>query len=386
MIERSRPKHHDTAGSVASCDVNLPSDGDTEAQAVAESVTGGRVSPEQWATLRLVGFAAYALLLLAQLTVGLPGLERGLPLSPFIIMGWLGLASAVWSIGRDRREVFYALIGWGSLAVAIQVYAMTRSVVDNWWGNPASVPGHPRTIPQQSLTNAEWVTKVERVIGFGHDPTTWLQQHLYIRNDEDAAHWEIFTALVYLSHFFVVYVVAIVQWIRNRTEWLRWVLTLSTLLVFGVSLYLLVPLAPPWLASPAGLVGPVDRVGTRALQYIQLDAASKIWEKGAASSNEVAAFPSLHLGFTVLVSAYFWGRAKLWVRVLLVAYPLAMAFALVYSGEHYIVDCIAGALLAIFVVWFTRRITPWITSRQFLNKNSSSSAVNSSASSSASID
>lgn len=350
----------------------------------ADAPARRRVTVEQWRTLRRIAFGVYCALLLVQFTVGLPGLTRGLPLSPFIIMGWLGLASAVWSIGRDRREVIYALVGWGSLAVAIQIYSMTRAVVDNWWGQPAVVPGHPRTIPQQSLTNAEWVSKLERVIGFGADPTTWLQKRLYIRNDDDAAYWEVFTALVYLSHFFVVYVVAIVQWIRNRAEWLRWVLTLSTLLVFGVSLYLLVPLAPPWLASPAGLVGPVDRVGTRALEYIQLDAASKIWERGAASNNEVAAFPSLHLGFTVLVSAYFWGRARTWLRVVLVLYPLSMTFALVYSGEHYIVDCIAGALLAIFVVWFTRRVARWWEARQPLKRNSSSLVVNSSESSSAS--
>lgn len=350
------------------------------------AVVSSRLSQLQWRTLRRVCFVVYGALVVVQLTAGIPPFDPGLPVSPVILLGWFGLASAIWSLGRDRRELVYALIGWGSLAVAIRLYSATRGVVDNWWGDPVPVPGLPSVIPEQSVTNARWVLSIDRVLGFGNNPSQWLQRHLYLSGNERGARWEVVTALTYMSHFFVVYVVAIVQWIRNRTEWLRWVLTLSTLLVFGVSLYLLVPLAPPWLASPAGLVGPVDRVGTRALQYIQLDAASKIWEKGAASSNEVAAFPSLHLGFTVLVSAYFWGRAKLWVRVLLVAYPLAMAFALVYSGEHYIVDCIAGALLAIFVVWFTRRITPWITSRQFLNKNSSSSAVNSSASSSASID
>lgn len=328
--------------------------------------------------MRLGALGVYGLALLVQFTVGLPGLTRGLPLSPVVIMAWLGAASAVWSLGRDRREVIYAVVGWGSLIVAIRLYSMTRGAIDDWWGNPVMVPGHPRSIPQQSLTNAEWVADLERVLGFGTDPTTWLQERLYVRNDDDAPYWEVLTSLVYISHFFAVYLVAIIQWVRNRTEWLRWTLTLSTLLVFGVSLYLLVPLAPPWLASADGIVGPVDRVGTRALSYLQLDAASRIWERGAASNNEVAAFPSLHTGFTVLVTAYFWGRARRWTRVLLALYPLTMTFVLVYSGEHYIVDCIAGALLAVFVVWFTRRLGRWWTARQPLKRNSSSSLVNSS--------
>jgi membrane-associated phospholipid phosphatase len=33
----------------------------------------------------------------------------------------------------------------------------------------------------------------------------------------------------------------------------------------------------------------------------------------------------------------------------LALYPPAMAFALVYSGEHYVVDCIAGWVYAIAV-------------------------------------
>ena len=39
------------------------------------------------------------------------------------------------------------------------------------------------------------------------------------------------------------------------------------------------------------------------------------------------------------------------MRPLLALYPLAMAFALVYSGEHYVVDCIAGWVYAVVRVF-----------------------------------
>jgi membrane-associated phospholipid phosphatase len=184
-------------------------------------------------------------------------------------------------------------------------------------------------------------------------------------------------------------VVAIVQWFRDRRAWLRWVLTLSTMMLLGVILYMLVPTAPPWLASPLNLVGPVTRVGTRSLHYLHLNFADKMWKKGAASTNEVAAFPSLHLGFTVMVATYFWRTAKPWLRVLLVAYPLLMMFSLVYSGEHYVFDCLAGAALAFLVVWINRRYMPRLFPKlldedQPLNRNASSSLVNSNDSSSTS--
>jgi len=318
----------------------------------------GRLTQPQWVLLRRVGFAFYACLVIVQLTAGIPPLAPGLPISPVILLGWLGLASAIWSLGRDRRELVYALVGWGSLAVAIQLYSATRGVVDNWWGGPVPVPGHPATIPAQSVTNARWVLAIDRVIGFGNNPTRWLQEHLYVQGSDRGAHWEVVTALTYMSHFFVVYVVAIVQWFRNRQAWLRWVLTLSTMMVLGVILYMLVPTAPPWLAAPLDLVDPVSRVGTRSLHYLHLNFADKMWKKGAASTNEVAAFPSLHLGFTVMVAAYFWRNAKPWLRAVLVTYPLLMMFTLVYSGEHYVFDCLAGAALAFLVVWINRRYMP----------------------------
>ncbi len=351
------------------------------------AVVSSRLSPVQWRTLRRACFVLYGALVVVQLTAGIPPLDPGLPVSPIILLGWFGLASAIWSLGRDRRELVYALIGWGSLAVAIRLYSATRGVVDNWWGEPVQVPGLPSVIPAQSVTNARWVISIDRVLGFGNNPSQWLQRHLYLSGNERGARWEVVTALTYMSHFFVVYVVAIVQWLRDRREWLRWVLTLSTMMLLGVILYMLVPTAPPWLAAPMDLMGPVNRVGTRSLHYLHLNFADRLWKKGAANANEVAAFPSLHFGFTVMVSMYFWRNAKPWLRAILVAYPVLMGFTLVFSGEHYVFDCLVGGVLAYIVVLLNRRyVSQWfpklLGAPQPLNRNASSSDVNSSESSS----
>jgi len=47
-------------------------------------------------------------------------------------------------------------------------------------------------------------------------------------------------------------------------------------------------------------------------------------------------------------SASFW-------RTLVGAYPLAMAFALVYSGEHYVVDVLLGWIYAVVAFCGMRR-------------------------------
>ena len=48
----------------------------------------------------------------------------------------------------------------------------------------------------------------------------------------------------------------------------------------------------------------------------------------------------------MLITLYLWPLAPRWARVLLVLYPLAMMFALVYSAEHYVIDCLVGWLYA----------------------------------------
>jgi len=69
---------------------------------------------------------------------------------------------------------------------------------------------------------------------------------------------------------------------------------------------------------------------------------------------------------TAAVSAFIWTRVRPGWRPLLVAYPLIMAFTLVYTAEHYVVDVLLGWVLAAVVIAATRylntrRATPSAT-------------------------
>jgi membrane-associated phospholipid phosphatase len=57
---------------------------------------------------------------------------------------------------------------------------------------------------------------------------------------------------------------------------------------------------------------------------------------------------------TLLMSVVFWRRSRPLVRVLLVLYPLAMAFSLVYLGEHYVTDFV-GSVVAVFLALAAER-------------------------------
>src|SRR3954469_23643016 len=56
--------------------------------------------------------------------------------------------------------------------------------------------------------------------------------------------------------------------------------------------------------------------------------------------------PSLHAGVAMLVTLFFWPAAGTRWRVALLLYAISMALALVYTGEHYVVEVLAGWLMA----------------------------------------
>ena len=80
-------------------------------------------------------------------------------------------------------------------------------------------------------------------------------------------------------------------------------------------------------------------------------------------ANPVAAMPSLHAAYPMLLLLFFWRRAGRW-RWLLALYPLAMGFTLVYAAEHYVVDILFGWLYAVAVYLVGSRVADWWAGRR----------------------
>ena len=204
---------------------------------------------------------------------------------------------------------------------------------------------------------------IDKALGFGNVPTVWLQQRLYIASQ--VQWWEAMVGLVYMSHFLVPYVFAVVLWLRNREAWKRWAIAFFTTSSLGILGYVLYPMAPPWLAAgtsrypyrDAAMEG-VARISRRGLSVLNMDFAQKAFISGSRFANDVAAMPSLHEAFAVLFALHIirsWTSPWRWLISL---YPLAMGFALVYGGEHYVVDLLAGALVAAIGSFIAFRLVP----------------------------
>jgi PAP2 superfamily protein len=104
----------------------------------------------------------------------------------------------------------------------------------------------------------------------------------------------------------------------------------------AIVVYWLFPTAPPRLAG----VGIADTVS--AATTVDLSSQSL-----ASFYNPFAAVPSMHIGFAVLVAvtvAHLSTRRS--VRVLALAYPLFVLLVIVATGNHFLFDAAAGAVVA----------------------------------------
>ena len=190
--------------------------------------------------------------------------------------------------------------------------------------------------------------EVDRWLGGGNVPTVWLQDRFY--NNKQMYWRDALASFTYVTHFFAAWVIACVLYIRNRDRWKAYAGRLLPLSYAGLVTYTLYPAAPPWYAAREGLTTQIDRTSGRGFRAVGLDVAEPLIKHGQASANSVAAIPSLHAGFAFFICFFFWSSVRSRGRILLAAYPVAMGISLVYTGEHYVIDVILGALYALAVM------------------------------------
>ena len=122
----------------------------------------------------------------------------------------------------------------------------------------------------------------------------------------------------------------------------------------GMALYILLPAAPPWWVSLYGLTQPTaDLVAQTNISAGMDRALVQSMIKGA--SQWFAAIPSLHGAYPVLLLLLALGEKNRMVLLIIAIYGAAMWTATVVLNQHYIIDLLAGMLLA-FIAWVMAEI------------------------------
>ena len=254
----------------------------------------------------------------------------GVPTSHDLVFFWFALGIIAFSVTDVKRRTSRLVIEWSPFIAVLFIYDRLRGYADG-------LLFHAREVPQ---------IKVEAAIFGKPIPTVWLQAHLW-HGAGDLRWWDYLTWFIYLTHFFATLVVAAILWRWAHERFVRFATMVCVLSLAGFATYVLFPAVPPWLAARHGSIGSANRTIGIVWHHVPIAHFGSLFEKGQTYANNVAAMPSLHAGYSLLIVLYLWRLVPRWWRSLLALYPPAMAFSLVYTGEHYVVDCVAGWAYAV---------------------------------------
>jgi membrane-associated phospholipid phosphatase len=209
----------------------------------------------------------------------------------------------------------------------------------------------------QRRVHVDYPVNVDRIIGLGTPPTLRLQKLLSapgkMRGVEKVlvwTHWLWFA----VPHATTAYVL-----IRRRERFGRAAMTTYAVFDLGAVIYWLVPTAPPWYAHQQGRLDDLDHTRVRRMM---IEYGEQFWKHrwgplySLLGGNPLAAMPSLHFA-TSVNAAHLLREVGPVAGAIGWTYALTLGLALVYLGEHYVVDLLAGLALTEGV----RRAAPALT-------------------------
>jgi PAP2 superfamily len=196
--------------------------------------------------------------------------------------------------------------------------------------------------------------RVDRVIGGGELPNVRLQKALAglgRRNAVDRilswVHW----AWFFEPHGALAWILA-----RHPEHFARSARQMSAVFDLGCAVYMAAPTAPPWWASEEGHT---DAEVRRIMVEVGEEEWGKAWPVlyDTLGGNPWAAMPSLHFA-TSLMAALLLAETGTVEGAAGWTYVAALGFALVYLGEHYVIDLLAGAAIVVAVRRGERFVDP----------------------------
>lgn len=227
----------------------------------------------------------------------------------------LTLFLAAWLIGATRRRDLMLQVA--AIAPAWLAYFIVRGLTE---GDVSSAVARARSLAD-----------LERTFGIHVEP--WL--------NEVTSSSEALTAtanMVYIwGHWPLIFIVAIWLLWRHPVSFRRYKRAFLVSGAIGLLFFALLPTAPPRLAGSEF----IDTVTAHSQSY-------RVFQPPMLT-NQYAAFPSLHVGWNLLIGiALVRNASALPGRLLGVLSPLAMALAAVATANHYVIDVVAGSILAMF--------------------------------------
>jgi hypothetical protein len=186
----------------------------------------------------------------------------------------------------------------------------------------------------QAMRNADWIWQLEQTLGIAVEES--------VNHAVNSVTWLIVSMNYYYATLHFVVTIGVLVWLYRvhpgRYAAARLVLFATT----GVALvgYYLYPLAPPRLMNGQNFIDTVlvhDTWGSMASGNLK------------NMSNQYAAMPSMHIGWSVWSGVIIFALATApWAKILGVLYPTLTLVVIVATANHFWLDAVGGVLCLMF--------------------------------------
>ena len=183
---------------------------------------------------------------------------------------------------------------------------------------------------EAGLQNALRVVSLERKFGIFWEPA-W--QAWMLGNAEILV--AVLNWVYIITYWPVVLGVGLVLFIRNRSRFYYYRTVVAVSLVFALVAFAILPLSPPF-GMTAQFVNTIQVLGPSLYGGPAM----------ASTYNTNAAIPSLHFCWTVILGVLCLRSLPGWAKYLGFLYPGVTFLAIIITGNHFILDAVAGGLLA----------------------------------------
>lgn len=280
-----------------------------------------------------------------------------------IIRGWIGVLLVAVSLFMNDRQFLI----WGLIAALTVVFVPTGRAryfvagivpyASAWFAFSFLRSFADETLFAKTL-NLE-VFKFELWVFNGQLPTVTLQSRFL--HVHDLNWWDYYLTFIHWSYFLIPHSVALWLWWKHKRAFQHYLLALTMTLFLGLVIYFIIPANPPWM-SPPPIDSPSAPYVLRPMEQIALSIGGGLYQAGykiVGESNPIAAMPSMHFAITFILVWVARGRGRYW-EILAWLYALSMGLALVYLGEHYVIDIVVGGGVTTF---------SWFATKSWMNSN-----------------
>lgn len=272
--------------------------------------------------------------------------------------------SQKWNTPPDETTARRRLRWWREIIVGLVLYEVYTVIRNTFGSNGNAINSRidPKAVAI-ALGHAHDVITVERHFGLFFEPHLqhWylgLPHHGFIR------FWNVY----YGSFHFLVPVLILIWLFRTDPKhYPVWRNSLAAVTVLALVGFAAFSLMPPRLISYAGefggcslpkhLITADPRLACRSFGITDtLATYGGLWNFGSSAmahiSNQFAAMPSLHIGWSTWCAAALIPRLKhTWKKIAIALYPIATLFCILVTGNHYWLDALGGLVSLGLGIW-----------------------------------